>query len=79
MGCKPIVRRNMGLDYRKIFNVTKDGLIRTTMIMYGIPFEKAEHIVELAIKDVDLTLTSLAEASILVTRVGDRIIGRPKK
>lgn len=66
------------MNFHKIFNLTKDGLIRTTMTVYKIPFEKAEHIVELALEGVDLPSTSLAKASILITNVGDRIVGRPK-
>jgi hypothetical protein len=67
------------MDYHKVFGLTKDRLISAAMILYEIPFEKAEHIVELAMEGVDLPSTSLAEASILITNVGDRIIGRQKK
>lgn len=62
--------------YSKITNLDKSHLITTTMLRYGVQFEPAEHIVELAVGDRDLKTLSLAEASMLIVEVGDSLVGK---
>lgn len=52
----------------------KRTLTVATMAQFGIQFEPAEHIVEVAIGDKDLDELSLAEVTALVMEVGNSLV-----
>jgi len=67
-------QREREKDYHRITNLDKKVLITTTMKRFGIQFEPAEHIVELAVGNEDLTTLSLAEASGLIINIGESLV-----
>ncbi len=60
--------------YRKVIDLDKDLLINVAMERFGIQFELAEHIVELAVGNKDLAKLSLAEASLFICNTAKLII-----